>query len=388
MFLLLGTDSRGCVCIWVHEVRDSPCLEKMKALFYKVCVSLCSLTLLGTLAGSESQAEAAVRVDLTLDSGERFRIEYERGKPAAGVLTNWRPGRAKQHILTFVDQVTDPASPYYIPRKDRIAVFDHDGTLWCEKPVYPQTVFVFDRLRSLAWEHERLREKQPYKAAIERDWDYFGRLPWKKKREILLEAHEGLTDVEYVWEADLFLETALHPRFKRVYTDLAYAPMLQLLDYLNSKAFTIYIVTGGGRDFVRAFSGPVYGISEERVIGTSVVYEYRRHNNRPVLVRTTRLVEPFNLGGGKAVQIQRQIGKRPVLAVGNSSGDLEMLQYADNGTDLSLCVIIRHDDAVREYAYDKGAERILKEAENSYWTVVSMRDDFERVFAFEGGNPE
>ena len=292
-------------------------------------------------------------------------------------LPSWRDGQAKQRLLSFVVAVTQEGGERFVAPEDRIAVFDNDGTLWVEKPTYTQVFFVLDRLDRLAPQHPEWRTTQPYQAALERD---LGALGVPDLLKLVVATHAGMTQAEFQAEAARFFATARHPRWKRPYQDLVYQPQLELLEHLRGNGFQVFIVTGGGRDFVRSVSEPVYGVPRHMVVGSSLQTEFESGAR---LRRLGEIVEPVNDKAGKPVNIARQIGRRPILAVGNSDGDLEMLQYSAGHGARSLQVLIHHDDPEREYAYDHGAEKALAAVAEHGWVRVDMNRDFRRVFPFD-----
>ena len=301
-------------------------------------------------------------------------------------LGTWRDGDAKRAILAFIDEVTTIGSAGFVPPAARIAVFDNDGTLWCEQPTYPQAFFVLERVRELAAadpEFARLPVVQALAGGDLRAAMAGGLGPLT---EVVTRAHAGLTAEEFGEAAAEWFGHAVHPRFGVGYGQLAYRPMLELLELLRSAGFRAFLVTGGGVEFVRAVSLDMYGIPPDDVVGSSVELEVQRREGRMVLVRQTAIRGRPNEGEPKPVNIQAHIGVRPILAAGNSAGDREMLEYASTGPRRSLSLVIDHDDAEREYAYggasltDPGAEPILDTAGRLGWTVVSMRRDWATVF--------
>ena len=305
-------------------------------------------------------------------------------------LPSWNDGGVKQAILRFVISVTNPSGGSYVPPADRIATFDSDGTLWCEQPGYVQAFFVRHQLRRLAEQHPELRTREPYSAAMEGDEAYFHALSLPEVAHVVLESHAGLTLEEFDAKVRAFLDTATHPRFGLRFTALTYRPMLELLDFLRANAFRNFVVTGGGIEFVRAFSEPVFGIAREGVTGSAVQVALQYREGKAVLVREAALLGSPDEGVAKAQNIALHIGRRPILAAGNSPGDQQMLEYAQGGGYPSLCLLVNHDDAEREYAYESKAgtfvakEHILDTAGRLGWTVVSMKRDFQTVFAQVG----
>jgi hypothetical protein len=308
-------------------------------------------------------------------------------------LASWNDGPAKQAILDFVRATTDRASPSYVPPEDRIATFDQDGTLWVEHPVYTQAFFALDRVHELAPQHPEWKSREPFKAALANDLAALAHFSERDWAELIFVTHAGMSQAAFLEIATNWLATAKHPRFKRLFTELTYQPMIEALDYLRGNQFETYIVTGGGQDFVRAYSQRVYSISTQKVIGSSLATKYEFKDNKAELMRLPQLFFNDNFDG-KAVGIDLFIGKRPTAAFGNSTGDREMLEYAGAGTGARLKILVHHDDAAREYAYGPAGslpdtkvgtftQALMDEARAQRWTVVSMKNDWRRIFAFE-----
>jgi phosphoserine phosphatase len=301
-------------------------------------------------------------------------------------LSSWRDGPVKQAIVDFVARVTREGSPDFVAPSRRIAVFDNDGTLWCEKPFYVQGLFVFERLRALADRHPEWKTTQPFAAALERDWQTLGGFGMKGLMELVVATHAGMTSGEFERLVREWLATARHPRFDRPFTEVVFQPMLELLDYLRVHEFETFIVSGGGIEFVRTFSERIYGIPPQQVVGSSIVTRYEVRDGQPALVRLSEL-NFIDDNEGKPVGIHRYIGQRPVMAFGNSDGDFQMLEWTTGGAGPSFGLLLHHDDAVREFAYDRDSasgrlDRALAEAPARGWTVVSMKNDWDRVFSF------
>jgi phosphoglycolate phosphatase-like HAD superfamily hydrolase len=301
------------------------------------------------------------------------------------MLESWTDGPAKATITDFVDRITTAGGPDFVAAEARVAVFDNDGTLWCEKPAYIQLDFLVRRLAELAAADPELRDKQPYRAAADNDLSWFDDAVTRHYNgddsEIkvlaggILSAYQGLTVEEHAQRVRAFFAEATHPTLNRPYTACGYAPMVELLRYLEANGFTCYIASGGGRDFMRPVTPQMYGLPPERVIGSSVGLDFRDGH-----LLTTSRPEFLDDGPVKPVRIWGRTGRRPVLAAGNSNGDIAMLQYAHAAAP-SLCVLVRHDDADREFDYVAGAEKAFDEADAQGWTVVSIRDDWATVFA-------
>lgn len=298
-------------------------------------------------------------------------------------LPSWRDGPARAAILDFVRRVTSPGPDFVVPM-DRIAVFDNDGTLWAEQPVPVQAAFVLDRIRALAPQFPEWHDQQPFKAVLEGDIEGVMAMGMEALVKMVMATHAGITTDEFSTLVQDWITTARHPRFNRPHTQLAYQPMLELLDLLRSNGFKNFIVSGGGIEFMRSFSESLYGIPPEQVIGSSIVTRYTIANGQPVLLREAELT--FNNDKeSKPVAINAHIGRRPIAAFGNSDGDFAMLEWTTTGPGPRFGLLVHHDDATREYAYDRDAglarlARGLDEAAARGWTVASMKNDWETVF--------
>jgi hypothetical protein len=303
---------------------------------------------------------------------------------AADPLSAWRDGASKARIVEFVQAVTDPASKQYVPPAERIAVFDNDGALWTEQPMYFQLAFILDRVKALAPQHPEWRTTEPFKSVLAGDMAGVAAAGEHGLLELMAATHAGMTTDEFRRIVSDWLATAKHPRFKRSYTELTYAPTRQLLAYLRANGFKTFIVSGGGVEFVRVFSEQVYGVPPEQVIGSSIQTKYEVRDGVPVIVRLPE-IEFIDDKAGKPVGINRYIGRRPILAFGNSDGDFQMLEYTTSGPGPRLGLILHHDDAEREYAYDRKSsvgrlDRGLDEAAARGWVLISMKDDWHRVY--------
>jgi phosphoglycolate phosphatase-like HAD superfamily hydrolase len=302
-------------------------------------------------------------------------------------LPSWNAGPVKSSITEFVDRVTTPASAAYVAPAERIAVFDNDGTLWAEQPLYFQLAFALDRIKALAPEHPEWREQQPFKALLEGDARTALAGGHEQLEQILAVTHAGMPVDEFHALAAEWVATARHPRFGRPYAELIYQPMNELLKYLQANAFKTFIVSGGGVEFMRPWTERAYGIPPEQVVGSSAVVKLHvGPDGTPTLMKEAE-IEFIDDGPGKPVGINRFIGRRPIFAFGNSDGDLQMLQYTA-GAEPSFMGLVRHTDAEREYAYDRDSsigklDRALDEATTRGWTVVDMQRDWNRVFAFD-----
>lgn len=309
---------------------------------------------------SSSQAAAEPAVATNESSGGRD-----------GQLPSWREGSAKAAILQFIRSVVEPGDGF-VPQAERIATFDNDGTLWCEKPLYVQADFVFRRWREMVEEDPAKREQQPYKALVEGDKAWLAGLTDHVPELIsgVTEAFEGLTTGAFEQAVAEFFDSATHPTLGVPYTQVGYRPMRELIALLKDHGFTVYICSAGGRDFVRPIAQHMYGVSRECVIGSATTLEYRDGH----LYGTRGVEQPIDDGPGKPVHIWTRTGRTPLLAGGNADGDVAMLQSARFG------ILIHHDDAEREFAYETGAEDALAEAAERGWLVISVRDDFDTVF--------
>lgn len=305
---------------------------------------------------------------------------------AQAPLPDWRDGVSKQAIVKFVESVARPGSANFLPTEQRIAVFDNDGTLWSEQPMYVQLAFAIDRVKISVKERPDLLEKKIFQAIVTGDKEYLTKINERDVAELIMETHAHTTTDEFETIVKNWLASAKHPIYKRPYTECVYVPMIELLDYLRAKQFKIFIVSGGGIDFMRPWVESVYGIPPEQVIGSSVKMRYEIDEKGPRIVRLPE-IDFVDDKGGKPVGIQRHIGRRPILAVGNSDGDYEMLQYVTAGNKTSLGVLIHHTDATREVAYDRVSHfgklnRGLDDAAQNRWIVVDIERDWEKVFSF------
>ena len=309
-------------------------------------------------------------------------------------LASWNDGASKAAITDFVTRVTRRGGPEFVPAEARIAVFDNDGTLWCEKPMPVELGFILEQLAAVARGDPSLAEQQPWKAAKDRDYAWLGTVVDKHYHgddsdvKVLLggilKSFAGMTMDTYQEEAGKYLHDADHPILHRRFTDCSYRPMIELLRYLESHGFSTFIVSGGDRDFMRLITRQVYGIPGERVVGSSAALSYQANDRCGALVYQAA-PDVFDDGPVKPVRIWSRIGRRPILAFGNSNGDLQMLEFAGGSDRPAMRLLLHHDDKEREFAYTSGAERVLQEASAKGWTVVSMRDDWKRVFGRSSG---
>jgi hypothetical protein len=312
---------------------------------------------------------------------------------AADPLPSWNDGPTKQGIISFVDKVTKEGSPTFVPPAERIATFDNDGTLWCEQPLPVQLYFALDRVKALAPQHPEWKTKGPFASLLKGDLKTALAGGDRALLEIVMATHTGMTTVEFEQIVKDWIATAKHPKTGKLYTEMVYQPMLELLAYLRANGFKNYIVSGGGIEFMRPWTEKVYGIPPEQVVGSSIKTKFEMRDGKPVLVRLPQL--NFNDDkGGKPVGINQHIGRRPIAAFGNSAGDEQMLEYTQGGSSARFMLLVLHDDAAREYAYGpvKGlpnvslgafTQAVYDKAQKEGWTVVSMKDDWKQVFPFE-----
>jgi phosphoserine phosphatase len=309
-------------------------------------------------------------------------------------LPAWNDGPAKQAIMNFVQATTDQSSPTFVPPEARVAVFDQDGTTWVEHPMYTQILYCFERVAVLAKTKPELRHVEPFKTVLSGDRAAMARLTMKDLEKILAATLTGMTVGDFKADVGRWMASAKHPRWDRLYTELIYQPMLEVMRYLRENDFKTYFVTGGGQDFVRVYSATTYGIPLEQVVGSmgGTTYGYSK-DGKPVLTKEPKLLLNDN-NAGKPQGIYLMIGRRPVAAFGNSIGDREMLEYTGGGDGARLMMLVLHDDAEREYAYGPAqglpdtkvgtfTQALYDEAKKKGWSVISMKNDWKRIFAFE-----
>jgi hypothetical protein len=301
-------------------------------------------------------------------------------------LPSWNDGTSKQSIIDFVKTVTDEKSADYVKPSERIAVFDNDGTLWCEKPIYVQVVFAVDRALQLVQAHPDLKNNPAIDTVVKGDIAGMESLSPHGQVEVIGATATGMNSNQFTEIVQKWLATAKQPRFKHAYTECVYQPMLEALAYLRGHGFKTYIVSGGGVDFMRPWTESVYGIPPEQVIGSSCKLEYEFKNNQAAIERMPA-VEFIDDGAGKPVGIEKFIGRRPIIAFGNSDGDFQMLQWTTTGAGKRLGLIVHHTDAVREYEYDRKSpighlEKALDAADANHWIVIDMKNDWKKVFPF------
>ena len=369
-----------------------------------------------TVAAGDDLTHIGRRFGITVDelrtlnnlSGDRLRIGQQlsledggaadagqsddpQAQAVADPLPSWNDGSAKQAIVDFVRTVTDPTNPGYVSESDRIATFDNDGTLWVEQPMYTQMAFALDRVKSLAPQHPEWQTTQPFKAGLDKDLDALAAAGTKGLVELVMASHAGMTTTEFETIVTDWMDKARHPRFKRPYTSLTYQPMQELLAYLRANGFKTFIVSGGGVEFMRPMTEQVYGIPPEQVVGSTIQVKYEVKDGKPVLMREAQ-IDFIDDKDGKPVGINKFIGHRPIAAFGNSGGDRQMLEWTGAGDGPRLMMLVFHDDAEREYAYGPAdglkdshfgsfTQDLMDEAKQKGWHVISMKDDWKRIFA-------
>ncbi|RZL91890.1 MAG: haloacid dehalogenase-like hydrolase [Variovorax sp.] len=300
-------------------------------------------------------------------------------------LPSWNDGATKTAIINFVAATTTAGTPAFVEPSARIAVFDNDGTLWVEQPMYTQIVFAIDRVKAMAPRHPEWKTQPPFDAILKGDMKGLAASGEKGLMQVVAATHPGMTTDEFSRTVADWLATARDPRFKRPYTELVYQPMLELLSYLRENGFKTFIVSGGGVEFMRVFADKVYGVPTEQVVGSTGQLQYSLGSDgKPVLMRLPK-IDLVDDGPGKPVGIQRFIGRRPIFAFGNSDGDLQMLEWTAAGAGARFMGIVHHTDAEREYAYDRTSrigklDKALDTATAKGWNVVDMKRDWNRIF--------
>ena len=310
----------------------------------------------------------------------------DRPAVQADPLPSWNEGQIKTDILGFVSQALAEGGSQYIPEPDRIAGFDNDGTLWSEQPAYFQLFFAMDRVKAMAADHPEWQELAPFKYILEDDLEAFAATGMEGLMKVVMTTHAGETVEEFQADVASWLRTARHPRFDRPYTDLVYQPMLELIDYLHESGFKVFIVSGGGIEFMRVWTEEIYGIPRERVIGSTIRSGFSYEGGIPEIRRLPEF-DFINDKEGKPVGINRHIGRKPVFCGGNSDGDLQMMQYTDSGEGPRFMLYVHHTDAEREWAYDRDShighfDKALDEAREKGWSVVDMKADWKYVYPF------
>ncbi|MCE9555760.1 MAG: haloacid dehalogenase-like hydrolase [Planctomycetes bacterium] len=332
---------------------------------------------------------------LLLLSALLFSIDPVCGQaPTSDPLASWNDGPAKKAIVEFVRATTNQAGPKYVPPAERIATFDQDGTLWVEHPMYTQVMYCLDRVPAVVEKKPELKNVEPFKTVLSGDREAIAKLSLKDLEVVLFATLSGMSVEEFRVDVRRWLATAKHPRYKRPYTELTYLPMQELLRYLRGSGYKTYIVTGGGQDFVRVYAEQVYGIPPEQVVGSAGATKYGYDKEgKPTLTKEPKLLLNDN-DAGKPEGIHLMIGRRPRAAFGNTAGDRQMLEYTGAGDGARLMMLVLHDDAKPEYAYGPAeglpeakvgafSQALYDEAKQRGWTVIRMKDDWGRVFAFE-----
>ena len=310
--------------------------------------------------------------------------------PTAGdPLPSWNQSDSKTAIMDFVRRVTEQGSPDYVPPSERIATFDNDGNLWSEQPLYFQVIYALDRVKALAPQHPEWKTTEPYKSILAGDTKGLMATGKKGLLDLVMTTHAGMTETEFSQVVHAWLQTARHPKTGKRYTEMVFQPMLELLDYLRDNDFQVYIVSGGGIDFLRVFAEEVYGIPPQNVVGSSIQAKFEMRDGIPVVIKTPE-VDLIDDKEGKPVGIHRHIGRRPIFASGNSDGDLQMLQYttiprSEDDATPRFGLIVHHTDGDREWAYDREShigklDKALNEAPQRGWTVVDMKNDWNRIY--------
>lgn len=303
---------------------------------------------------------------------------------ASDPLPSWNEGASKKSVISYVTAVTDPKSPDFIPEKDRIAVFDNDGTLWSEQPAYFQLFFAIDRVKALADKHPEWKTKEPFKSVLADDMKGVLKQGKEGLIKLVMASHAGMMDEAFDASVIEWINSAKHPRFNRLYKELVYQPMLELLDYLRANGFKTFIVSGGGIDFMRPFASEVYGIPSYQIIGSSLAVKYENKH-----IHKEAKLGAIDDKEGKPVHIHYHIGKRPVAAFGNSDGDFAMMEYTEaNAQYKTLQLYVHHTDEKREWAYDRDShigklDKGLDYAKANGWTIVDMKNEWKVIYPFE-----
>ena len=340
-------------------------------------IAVLALALAVSACGQREDPQASAAAD-----GASSDLASAAAAPAEP-LASWNDGASKEAIVAFVERVTAESSADFVPPAERIAVFDNDGTLWSEQPMYFQLAFALERVRSLAPQHPEWREQQPFKGVLENDMPSVIAGGEQALVQLIMATHAGMTTDEFADIVEDWIETARHPQTGQLYTGMVYQPMLELLDYLRANGFKTFIVSGGGIEFMRPWAERVYGIPPEQVVGSSIRTSFEMQDGVPVIVRSAE-INFIDDKAGKPVGINQHIGRRPIAAFGNSDGDLEMLQWTTSGDGARFGLIVHHTDAEREWAYDRESsigrlDEALDEAATHGWTVVDMARDWRVI---------
>jgi phosphoglycolate phosphatase-like HAD superfamily hydrolase len=320
-------------------------------------------------------------------SGGPSTAGAQANRSGADPLPSWNDGEAKRAILEFVTNVTQEGSPGFVPIPERIATFDNDGTLWVEQPIYTQVAFALDRVRAMAPQHPEWKLRQPFKGVLDGDMKAVAASGERGLLEMIAATHAGNTTEEFDAVVREWIGAARHPKTQRLYIEMIYQPMLEVLAYLRSRGFKTFIVSGGGVEFMRPWVERAYGVPQEQVVGSRAKMKYEQRDGRPALLRLPE-VDLVDDRAGKPVGIQQVIGRRPIAAFGNSDGDFEMLEWTTSGTGPRFGLIVHHTDAEREWAYDRGShvgalERALDEAPARGWVLADMRRDWKVIYPFQ-----
>lgn len=320
------------------------------------------------------------------ESETEINTEIETDKVSPG-LPSWNDGATKEAIISYVEDVTNSGSANFIPVADRIATFDNDGTLWSEQPIYFQFFFALERLKAMAADHPEWKTKQPYKAVLENDMKTLMAQGEKGLLEIVMATHAGVTTDEFDKLVKDWIATAEHPAKKKPFKEMVFQPMLELLDYLRANEFKVFIVSGGGIEFMRPWVEGVYGIPKDQVVGSSIKTKYSYNDGKPSIERLAE-IDLIDDHEGKPVGINRYIGRRPVFSAGNSDGDLDMLRWTDSNELKTFKLYVHHTDSIREYAYDRKShigtfDEGLDEATEKAWTIVDMKEDWKVIYPFD-----
>ncbi len=301
-----------------------------------------------------------------------------------GVLPSWNDTPTRTAIIAYVEDVTNPASVNFIPVKDRIATFDNDGTLWSEQPLYFQFYFTVDRVKATAMDHPEWKKEQPFQAVLENDMGELMKQGESGLLKLVMATHAGMTTEEFDSLVTQWIASAKHPSKDKLFTELVFQPMLELMQYLRDKEFTVYIVSAGGMEFMRPWTEKVYGVPRSQVIGSSIKTAYDDKGEHPILKRLAE-IDNIDNKGGKPININRYIGRKPVFAGGNSDDDLEMLRWADSNSYKSFNLLVHHTDSIREWAYDRHShvghlDHGIDEAIEKGWTLVDMMHDWKAIY--------
>ncbi|WP_027252749.1 HAD family hydrolase [Photobacterium halotolerans] len=303
---------------------------------------------------------------------------------ATDPLPSWNDTATKQQMMQFVEQTTDSSSAQFVPASERIATFDNDGTLWAEQPAYFQLFYAIDRVKALADKHPEWKTEEPFASILKGDMEGVKKSGMEGLMKLVMVTHANMTTEQFSQSVEQWMQTAKHPVTNKPFTDMVYQPMLELLNYLHSNGYKTYIVSGGGVEFMRTWAPQVYGIPPEQIIGSSIKTEYKLIDGKPAITRLPE-IDFIDDKEGKPVNIQKIIGRRPVIAFGNSDGDLAMLQWTKAGSGPRMSLLLHHTDAEREWAYDKESsighlDKALSVAEKEQWIVVDMKQDWKQVF--------